>query len=77
MKKDHSTRRKRKAPKAMVRLPDLGHAKGAVLNSLTFPDTQRCYWHAIGEFIDWYRSEPASPSTGPSCCGGGSPSPRA
>jgi hypothetical protein len=57
MKKNHSTQRKRRAPKAILRLPDMDHAKGAVLNSLTFADAQRGYRHAIDEFIDWYCSE--------------------
>jgi integrase len=39
-------------------LPDLEHAKNAVLNSLTSPDAQRGYCHAIDEFVDWYCSEP-------------------
>jgi hypothetical protein len=39
-------------------LPDLEHAKAAVLNSLTSPDAQRGYRHAIDEFVDWYCSEP-------------------
>jgi hypothetical protein len=39
-------------------LPDLDHAKAAVLNSLTCPEAQRGYRHAIDEFVDWYCSEP-------------------
>lgn len=58
MKKNRSPRKKRTAPKAILRLPDLDHAKAAVLNSLTCPDAQRGYRHAIDEFIDWYCSEP-------------------
>ena len=58
MKKNHSLKKKRRAPKAILRLPDLDHAKAAVLNSLTCPDAQRGYRHAIDEFIDWYCSEP-------------------
>ncbi|HVH70710.1 MAG TPA: tyrosine-type recombinase/integrase [Candidatus Dormibacteraeota bacterium] len=42
----------------MLRLLDLEHAKAAVLNSLTSPDAQRGYRHAIDEFVDWYCSEP-------------------
>ena len=38
-------------------LPDLEHAEAAVLNSLTSPDAQRGYRHAIDEFVDWYCSE--------------------
>jgi dihydroorotase-like cyclic amidohydrolase len=36
----------------------LEHAKSALLNSLTSPDAQRGYRHAIDEFVDWYCSEP-------------------
>ncbi len=45
-------------PKAVLRLPDLEHAKSAVLNSLTSVEAQRGYSHAINEFVDWYCSEP-------------------
>jgi hypothetical protein len=58
MKENHSPKKKRRVPKAILRLPDLDHAKAAVLNSLTCPDAQRGYRHAIDEFIDWYCSEP-------------------
>ena len=58
MKKNRSTKRKSRVPKTILRLPDLDHAKAAVLNSLTCPDAQRGYRHAIDEFIDWYCSEP-------------------
>ena len=58
MKENRSPRKKRAAPKAILRFPDLDHAKAAVLNSLTWPDAQRGYRHAIEEFIDWYCSEP-------------------
>src|SRR5437762_3438663 len=56
-RKPHS-RRKRTTTKSVLRLPDLEHAKAAVLNSLTSPDAQRGYRHAIDEFVDWYCSEP-------------------
>ena len=54
------TRSKRKplTPKTILRLPDLEVAKAAVLNSLSCPDAQRGYRHAIDEFVDWYCSEP-------------------
>jgi hypothetical protein len=39
--------------KAMLKLPDLDQAKSAVLNSLSSPDAQRGYRHAIDEFVDW------------------------
>ena len=52
-----NTRRKR-APKRVLALPDLEHAKTAVLNSLTSASGQRTSEHAIREFVDWYCSEP-------------------
>ena len=55
MKKNRSSKRSRRAPKAILRLPYLDHAETAVLNSLTCPDAQRGYRHAIDEFVDWYR----------------------
>lgn len=58
MKKNRSSKRARSAPKTILRLPDLDHAKAAALNSLTCPDAQRGYRHAIAEFVDWYCSEP-------------------
>ena len=39
-------------------MPDLDHAKTAVLNSLNCPEAQRGYRYAIDEFVDWYCSEP-------------------
>src|SRR5215469_11816120 len=45
-------------PKRVLRLPDLEHARTAVLNSLSSPESQRGYRHAIDEFVDWYCSEP-------------------
>ena len=57
MRKPYS-RRKRTTTKSVLRLPDLEHAKAAVLNSLTSPDAQRGYRQAIDEFVDWYCSEP-------------------
>ncbi len=44
--------------KSVLRLPDLEHAKSAVLSSLTNVDAQRGYSDAINEFVDWYCSEP-------------------
>src|ERR671937_418485 len=57
MNPKHS-RRKRTTTKSILRLPDLEHAKAAVLNSLTSRDAQRGYLHSIDEFVDWYCSEP-------------------
>jgi hypothetical protein len=44
--------------KTTLRLPDLDHAKVAVLTGLRSPESQRTYEHAIDEFIAWYCSEP-------------------
>src|SRR6516164_3489471 len=46
------------ASEAVLALPDLEHAKTAVLNSLTSASGQRTYDHAIREFVAWYCSEP-------------------
>src|SRR5947208_16113861 len=52
-------RRKEQRPgaRSILRLPDLEVAKSAVLNTLSCPDAQRGYRHAIDEFVDWYCSE--------------------
>ena len=51
-------RGKKKPPKRVLALPDLEHAKTAVMNSLTSVSGQRTYEHAIREFVAWYCSEP-------------------
>jgi hypothetical protein len=58
MKQKPNSRRKRSTAKSVLRLPDLEHAKAAVLNSLNSMDAKRGYRHAIDEFVDWYCSEP-------------------
>ena len=58
MKQRPSSRRRRCSTKSILRLPGLEQAKAAVVNSLTSPDAQRGYRHAIDEFVDWYCSEP-------------------
>jgi site-specific recombinase XerD len=58
MNRKSHPRNKRTTTKSVLRLPDLEHAKTAVLNSLTSRDAQRGYRHAINEFVDWYCSEP-------------------
>jgi hypothetical protein len=50
--------KRKRAPKAVLKLPDLEQSKSAVLNSLTSSSSKRSYDHAIREFIDWYCSEP-------------------
>src|SRR5579872_2205918 len=57
MARNAKSKRKR-APKTVLRLPDLEQSKSAVLNSLTSPSSQRAYDHAIRNFLDWYCSEP-------------------
>jgi len=52
------SRKKKKAPKRVLALPDLEQAKSAVLNTLTSKSGQRTYDHAITEFVEWYCSEP-------------------
>ena len=58
MKTRPTRKDKRRVPKSVLRLPDLEVAKSAVLNSLSCPEAQRGYRHAIDEFVDWYCSEP-------------------
>src|SRR5580698_155946 len=45
-------------PKRVLRLPDLDHAKNAVLNSLGSPESERSHRFAVDDFIAWYCSEP-------------------
>jgi hypothetical protein len=52
------SRKRKKPPKRVLALPDLEHAKGAVLASLTSASGQRTYDHAIREFVAGYCSEP-------------------
>jgi hypothetical protein len=58
MKRKPHSRRKRTSTKSVLRLPDLEHAKTAVLNSLTSLDAQRGYRHAIDEFVDCGLDQP-------------------
>src|SRR3989454_109771 len=58
MKQKPSSRKRRSSTKSVLRLPDLEHAKAAVLNSLNSNYAKRGYRHAIDEFVDWYCSEP-------------------
>src|SRR5438309_7378679 len=58
MKTKLYSRKKRSCTKSVLRLPDLEHAKAAVLNSLNSTDAKRGYRHAIDEFVDWYCSKP-------------------
>jgi site-specific recombinase XerD len=45
-------------PKTKLGLPDLEHAKWAVLVSLRSPESQRSYRRSIDDFVCWYCSEP-------------------
>jgi hypothetical protein len=56
-----SKSRKKRSPKRVLAIPDLEHAKAAVLNSLTSVSGQRTYDHAIREFVAWYCSGSARP----------------
>jgi hypothetical protein len=47
MKQKTRSKANHKKAKTVLRLPDLEFAKAAVLNSLTSPDAQRGYRHAI------------------------------
>ena len=58
MKQNPHRKRKSSHAKSILRLPDLEVAKTAVINSLSCPDAQRGYRHAIDEFVEWYCSEP-------------------
>ena len=58
MKRIKRRQPKKSSPKHSLNLPDLDHAKSAVLNSLPSTESQRGYQHAIGDFIAWYCSEP-------------------
>ena len=51
------TKRKR-APKSVLKLPDIEQSKSAVFKSMTSQSPQGTYDHAIREFIEWYCSEP-------------------
>ena len=53
-----SRSKRKRTPKAVLRLPDLEQSKSAVLNSLASQSSQRSYDHAIREFNEWYCSEP-------------------
>ena len=53
MKQKQKRNPKGRVAKSVLRLPDLEVAKSAVLNSLSSPDAQRGYRHAIDEFVDW------------------------
>jgi hypothetical protein len=43
-------------PEAAPKVPELEHAKTAVLNSLESTQSRRSYEHAMDEFVSWYCS---------------------
>jgi integrase len=51
-------KKRKRAPKTVLKLPDLEQSKSAVMNSLPSLSSRRSYDHAIREFIEWYCSEP-------------------
>jgi len=58
MKSKRPNKKKLGHPRRVLRLPDLDHAKTAVLNTLLSLDSQRAYRFAMDDFIAWYCSEP-------------------
>jgi hypothetical protein len=52
MPRKHASKRGHPKPKTVLRLPDLDHAKSAVLNSRSSVDAQQGYRHAIDEFVE-------------------------
>jgi site-specific recombinase XerC len=54
----HKRNKKPPCRKIVLKLPDLDHAKSAVLNSLSSPHSWRNYKFAMQQFITWYCSEP-------------------
>jgi hypothetical protein len=58
VKKKTNPKKRGGCAKSVLRLPDLEIAKTEVINSLSCPDAQRGYRHAIDEFVEWYCSEP-------------------
>jgi hypothetical protein len=60
MKRKLHPRTKRTTTESVLRLPDLEHAKVAVLNSLTSLDAQGGYRHAIDEFVILFGARLAS-----------------
>ena len=58
MKQKQRRNARGKPARSVLRLPDLEVAKSALLSSLSCPDAQRGYRHAIDKFVDWYCSEP-------------------
>jgi hypothetical protein len=58
MKQKPSSRRRFNRTNSIPPLPNLEHAKAAVLNSLNSTGAKSGYRHAIDQFVDWHCSEP-------------------
>jgi site-specific recombinase XerD len=56
--KRNAKRARSNRQRAKLGLPDLEHAKAAVLVSLRSPESQRSYRRSIDDFVCWYCSEP-------------------
>jgi len=56
--KRNAKRARSNRQRAKLGLPDLEHAKAAVLVSLRSPESQRSYRRSIDDFVRWYCSEP-------------------
>jgi integrase len=54
----HKRNKRQPCRKIVLKLPDLDHAKSAVLNSLSSSHSRRNYKFAMEQFITWYCSEP-------------------
>src|SRR5271156_4014180 len=54
----NTKRSKSNRAKTKLGIPDLEHAKSAVLVSLRSPESQRSYRRSIDDFVRWYCSEP-------------------
>jgi hypothetical protein len=50
--------KKSNRPKVKLGLPDLQHAKAAVLVSLRSPESERSYRRSSDDFVRWYCSAP-------------------
>ena len=51
-------RKKQRAPRTKLRLPDLDQAKATVLLTLRSPESQRGFRHAIDEFMSRNQGRP-------------------
>jgi hypothetical protein len=54
----HKSKKRQTRLKTKLGLPDLEHAKLAVIVSLRSFESQRSYRHSIDEFVAWYCSAP-------------------